>query len=121
MIEFEKVLGAFSHLADLTEAQAREESALLSLALGEVAVMLRPGACTPESHDRICHACAAFAYYKHALVAAMKAVDFKAGDIAMSPPGAALLTLARQLRDDAVGSIADLVDADGFAFVQVAP
>ncbi len=121
MIEFEKVLGAFSRLAELTESEARRESALVTLAIGEVGVMLRPGACTPDNHDRICHACAAFAYHKHALLTAMKSVDFTAGDVRMSAPDAALLGLARQLREDAVGSIADLLDTGGFAFMQVGP
>lgn len=121
MIEFENVLCAFCLLTDLSEEEGREQGVLIDLAISEVTMMLRPGAYTPANHDRLCHACAAFAYYKYVLVTATKALDFTAGDIKMSPPSAALLTLARQLRDDAVGSIADLVDVDGFAFVQVEP
>ena len=119
MIEFERVLGAFSRLAELDEYQARQEEPLVQLAIGEVSVMLRPGACTPETHDRICHACAALAYHKYAVVQATREQGFSAGDIRVTPMSADQLAVARQLREDALGSIADLVDAGCFAFLQV--
>lgn len=119
MIEFEKVLGAFSCLAELDETQARAQSPLVELAMAEVSVMLRKDACTVENHDRICHACAAFAYYKYAIVSATRSTGFVAGDLHVSLPDADCVMLAKQLRDDAIGSIADLVDGVDFAFLQV--
>ncbi len=119
MIEFERVLGAFSHLAELDEESARAQSPLVALAIAEVSVMLKSGTCTGENHERIYHACAAFAYYKYAIVCATRATGFTAGDMRISLPDADTVMLAKQLRDDALGSIADLVDGGDFAFMQV--
>ena len=119
MIEYEKVLGAFSRLAELGETEARRQEPLVQLAIAEVAVMLRPEACTPENHDRICHACAAFAYDKYSVVQATREQEFSAGDIRITPMSADRVMIARQLRDDALGSIADLVETNRFAFLQV--
>ena len=119
MIEFERVLGAFSHLAELDEEAARAQSPLVTLAIAEVSVMLKKSACTAENHERIYHACAAFAYYKYAIVCATRSTGFSAGDMRISLPDANTVMLAKQLRDDALGAIADLVDGGEFAFVQV--
>ncbi len=119
MIEFEKVLGAFSLLAELGEEDARVQSPLVALAIAEVSVMLKKDACTADNHDRIYHACAAFAYYKYAIVTATRSTGFSAGEMRVSLPDADTVMLARQLRDDALGSIADLVEGGDFAFMQV--
>ena len=121
MIELESVLGAFALLADLSAEEANNLSIYASMAIGEVCLMLREGVITPANEERLCHACAAGAYYKYALVSATKALHFKAGDITMSAPDAKLMALARRVYDDALGGIADLIDSDGFAFQQVAP
>ncbi len=119
MIEFEKVLGAFSLLADIDEATARKNEPLVKLAIMEISVRLKDSACDIKNHDRICHACAAAAYYKYTVVTSANEHDFTVGDIKFSAKAAANLTLAKQLRDDAVGSIADLLEPSDFAFVQV--
>ncbi len=119
MIEFEKVLGAFSLLADIDEDTARKSEPLVKLAIAELNVRLKSDACTNKNHDRICHACAALAYYKYTIVTAANERDFTIGDVKISPHSAADLALAKQLRDDAIGSIADLLEPSGFAFVQV--
>lgn len=119
MIEFEKVLGAFSLLADIDEATARKNEPLVKLAIAEISVRLKESACVAKNHDRICHACAAAAYYKYTVVAASNENDFTVGDIKFSAKAASNLVLAKQLRDDAIGSIADLLEPTDFAFVQV--
>ncbi len=119
MIQFEKVLGAFSLLADIDATTARQNSIVVELAISEVNLMLKSGACNVDTHDRLCHACAAVAYYKYAVLLATRESGFTVGDIKMSALSVNNVTVAKQLRDDAIGSIADLIDCDSFAFVQV--
>lgn len=119
MIETEKVLGAFALLADLDASEARSAQPLVEMSVAEVTLMLRSGACTDETHDRIAHACAAVAYYKYAVVCALREGSVTVGDVKLTPAAAGTLTVAKQLRDDALGSIADLIDNDGFVFEQV--
>lgn len=118
MIEFEKVLGAFSLLAELDEDAARAASPVVELAIAELASMLLPNACTADTHDRICHAAAALAYYKYVLLEATRG-GFSAGDIKFNAASAVELSMAKAIRDDAFGAVYDLIDSRTFAFVQV--
>lgn len=119
MIEFEKVLGAFSMLAELDEDEARDNSAIVELAIAEVTAMLSEGTNTFENHDRICHAAAALSYYKFALITASRESGFSVGDVSFSAPSVASVAQAKALRDDALGAISDIIDSRTFAFVGV--
>ncbi len=119
MIEFEKVLGAFSLLAELDEEAARAASTVVELAIAELSSLLKTGAFTAENHDRICHAAAALAYYKYVLLSAARQSGFSVGDMKLSAPSAATLSIAKALRDDAFGAVYDLIDSCSFAFRQV--
>ncbi len=116
MIEFEKVLCAFSLLAELSEEAARAASTVVELAIAELNCMLIDGACTEENHDRICHAAAAVAYYKYVLLEATKSDGVSVGDVRFTAPNAATLSIAKALRDDALGAVYDLIDYDDFSF-----
>ncbi len=119
MIEFEKVLGAFSLLAELDEEAARAASTVVELSIAEICAMLAPNAVNELTHDRICHAAAALAYYKYVLLEATRSIGFSVGDVKMNAPNAATLGMAKALRDDAFSAICDLTDSCTFAFRQV--
>lgn len=119
MLEFEKVLGAFSLLAELNENEARAASTVVELAIAELNSLLKPNACNEATHDRICHAAAALAYYKYVLLESTRSMGFSVGDVKMSTPTAATLAMAKAIRDDALGAVYDLMDSRTFAFVQV--
>lgn len=119
MIEFEKVLGAFSLLAELDEEAARAASTVVELAVAELSSMLAKETCTESEHDRICHAAAALAYYKYVLLESTRLGGISVGDVKVNAPSAATLAIAKALKDDALGAVYDLIDSSTFAFRQV--
>ncbi len=116
MIEFEKVLGAFSLLAELDEEAARAASTVVELAIAELSSLLIDGACNSSNHDRLCHAAAALAYYKYVLLESTRLNGIAVGDVRFNSPSAAALSMAKALRDDAFGAVYDLIDSRTFAF-----
>ncbi len=119
MIEFEKVLGAFSLLAELEEEAARAASTVVELAIAELAAMLTEGSFTERNFDRIHHAAAALAYHKYVLLEATRSNGFSVGDVRINTSSAATLQMAKAIREDALDAVSDLMDSRTFAFRQV--
>lgn len=114
------VLDVFRMLADMTELQANAWLPMCHWAVASVFGRLRSDA-DPAAHGaELAHAAGTLAYYRYLLrmASVQGSADFSVGDVTIKERTADMLSAAKQLYDEAVTSVAHLME-DDFAFVEV--
>ena len=103
VIEYERVLGAFSLLADISEDEARNNEPLVRLSIAQIESYLGQTELTNEQLDKVHHAAAACAYYQYIVVLSTReGVDVTFGDAKVTAKD---VSIAKIIKDDAIDVI----------------
>ncbi|MEE1186745.1 MAG: hypothetical protein UHN02_05140 [Acutalibacteraceae bacterium] len=107
MIEYERVLGAFSMLADISESTARGNEPIVRLAIAQIESYIGQAELTNEQLDKVHHAAAACAYYKYVVILSTReGIDVTFGDAKIT---ASDVSIAKSLKDDAIDMVKQFV------------
>ena len=119
-MDVQLVLDVFRSLADMTEPQAKSWLPMCHWAVASVFGRLRSDADAAAHATELAHAAGTLAYYRYVLrmAAVQGSADFSVGDVTIKERTADLLAAAKQLYEEAMASVAHLMD-DDFAFMEV--
>ncbi len=115
------VLEHFTLLSGLAEEEAKTWLPLCHWAVASLFGKLDQDTDLVANHALLCYAAGAMAYYKYVLRNASRegTTSFSAGDVKVTENTHHSATLAKQLYEDAVQSVAHLFAADDFQFMGV--
>lgn len=110
MIEFSDVRSQFITLTGMNQTESMKWSHIIAKSVSDVKDIVDSSRLTEEVVPRLSHAAAALAYYRYVVHSLTKenVSAFNIGDIKMAQNISDMLTVAREIRDDALSSLDDL-------------
>lgn len=110
MVEFSDVRSQFITLTGITEMESIRWSHIIAKSIKDVEGIIDSSKLNEDIDPRLSHAAAALAYYRYVVHSLTKenVSAFNIGDVKMAQNISDMLTVAREIRDDALSSLDDL-------------